>query len=106
MENVVASAIIAIVVSVVAAILKQSLTGLSNSLKNNTLATQELTTNYKVHDSEIKAIRGSLLDHSERHDKLEININKVQSELSEVKTDVKILYDRGSNNHPQRNNPN
>lgn len=101
MENIIASAVIAVVVAVVSAILKQSLTGLSNSLKLNTLAIQELTTNFRVHDTEIKAIQHSLNDHSEKHDKLEVNISKVQNELSNVKTDVRILFDRGSNGTSQ-----
>lgn len=102
METVLSASLVAVIVSVVGSIIKSSITNLSKSLKENTLAVQSLTSDYRVHESELKTVADRLKEHSKIHEKFDATLYEVQTDLNSVKRDVSILLDRAENN--QKNN--
>ena len=97
METVLSASLVAVIVSVVGSIIKSSITNLSN-----TLAVQSLTSDYRVHESELKTVADRLKEHSKIHEKFDATLYEVQTDLNSVKRDVSILLDRAENN--QKNN--
>lgn len=104
METVLSASLVAVIVSVVGSIIKSSITNLSKSLKENTLAVQSLTSDYRVHESELKTVADKLKEHSEIHKRFDVTLDEMQRDLNAVRGDVRVLLDRGINNTGNNHN--
>lgn len=98
METLLASGILTIAVSVIGGLLKTAITNLSNSLKLNTEAISRLTADYRVHDTQLINLKSTLTEHQEIHKKFDTSIEELSKNLGDVKSDVKVLLDRGGDN--------
>lgn len=101
MEPIITGGIVTIVIGLLSAWLRQSMTSIVSALNANTEAVNRLTADYKVQDEKLSTISHTLNNHALIHKALDASIDALGSEVSAVKSDVAILKDRGNNGRVQ-----
>lgn len=98
MESMLTGAVVAILVTVIGGLIKQSITTLTTTIKTLTNSINELISGDKVQDEKLNSIQHTLVNHDNVHKLMEANMGLMEKDLSQVKSDVAVLKDRGSNN--------